>query len=219
MRSSYIAICILLNCEKALPAQEPFIAPAQGLCPAAEAQCGAECLFVALRLLGKEPHYQELLDQAGTDQNGTTVAGLVKAAERQGVFALPLQVSRAKLCEILKTTNQRVVAICHQKPDHFVVWYHNGNRAFSLIDPKYQYPNHLAQPADLENYSGAAILLASESIQAEIATGMETLLFQVVAAVGFASVFAAGLTIGAQLTRSRRLQKQDAGALELTKKT
>jgi hypothetical protein len=53
-----------------------------------------------------------------------------------------------------------LVAICHQYPEHFVLWFRNDQDYFSLIDPHYQYPNHTATPADLQAFSGAAIIIS-----------------------------------------------------------
>jgi ABC-type bacteriocin/lantibiotic exporter with double-glycine peptidase domain len=124
-----------------------------------------ECLYASLRVLGKEPDYQRLLADAATDERGTSVAGLIKAAQRQGCYAIGLRAGREELCDLLASADQSLIAICHQEPDHFVVWFHNRNGKFTLLDPSYQHPNNVANETDLEAYSGAVVLLANEPIR------------------------------------------------------
>jgi len=139
--------------------------PVSGLFPDWQSQCGTECLYTALRLFGKQPDYQRLLADAGTDDRGTSIAGLIKAAELQGCHALGVRADRKELCDLLRAADQPLIAICHQDPDHFVVWFRNRNGKFTLIDPKYQYPNNLAEPSELGKYSGAAVLIGDEQIR------------------------------------------------------
>jgi hypothetical protein len=139
--------------------------PVAGLFPDWESQCGAECLYAALRLLGKQPDYQRLLVDAGTDDRGTSIAGLIKAAQLQGCHALGVRADRKELCDLLRAADQPLIAICHQDPDHFVVWFRNRNGKFTLIDPKYQYPDNRAEPGELGRYSGAAVLIGDEPIR------------------------------------------------------
>ena len=136
--------------------------PAEGLYPSKHAQCGPLSLYGALKALGTDVDYRKLLEEAGTDPNGTTIKGLVAAAQKQGVHAKAVAVTPKGLCRILSSAKSPMIAICHlQKPDHFITWYLNKNGSYTKIDPLNKVVN-TATPTGLPRFSGAAILISKE---------------------------------------------------------
>ncbi len=183
------------------PQRGGFVAPVEGLVPSREAQCGAECLYAAVTLLGREVHYAQLLRETGTDRQGTTLAGLRHAAGTHGLHALAVRAGRSRLCDLLQSADQRLLAICHQEPEHFVLIYLNAQGYFTLVDPACQYPNHVAKREDLEKYSGAALLLSDQPIELDLSGGLFASIGPWQAVAGLAIVLAASLALGARLGR------------------
>lgn len=175
-------------------------APAEGLSPSKRAQCGPLSLYGALKVLDTQVDYRKLLQEAGTDLNGTTVKGLMDAAKKEGVYVKAVKVTPKGLCRLLSSAETPMVAVCHLKnPDHFVAWYLNKSGSYTKIDPLNKVVN-TATPASLPRFSGAAILISKEPIEDnKIASGSS--MPMIVRVLIVASFIVLGLFAGSMIGR------------------
>lgn len=90
--------------------------------------CGPSALRVALSRLGHEVPLAALIQASGASQEGTSMAGLVKAAREQGVTAFGLQVAKVDLSRV---TLPAVVLL----KDHYVTVTAVGPDQVTYFDP------------------------------------------------------------------------------------
>ena len=81
------------------PSAVPALPAAPALTPA-DADCGPRALLLVCRQLGVKTDLQTLRHLAGTTAQGTTMAGLQQAAQRLGLKAEGVQVSREALPDV-----------------------------------------------------------------------------------------------------------------------
>lgn len=175
-----------------------FVPPLPELYPSEPAQCGPRCLYMALKLLGREAAYLQLLLDAGTDQRGTSLEGIKRAAEARGVSALAIAATAKQLHRILAQSACPVVAICHlEEPGHFVLLYQNNGNRFSLVDPSGPSVNNDAHVDHLRHYSGAALLLSNDPLDLRLLWPREVMLRSFLAFVTPPMLIVGGLAAGA----------------------
>src|SRR4051812_24394892 len=119
MEETTVSILTLLVMTQLVCAAD-FAPPAECLYPPMEAQCGPKCLMAALAVLGRDVDYRTIVRDAGTDWNGTSILGLVRACEKQGIYSKCVRVKPSMLWDLFGSSEKKLVAICHQDPDHFV---------------------------------------------------------------------------------------------------
>jgi ATP-binding cassette subfamily B protein len=118
-----------------------------------EADCGAACLGMACRHFGREVSLPFIRDQANTGVDGTSLAGIARAAESVGLACRTIKASKSRLDEL------PLPAIVHWEGIHWVVlWDVHGDKV-KVADPALG--NRTLTRSELEEqWSGYAALLA-----------------------------------------------------------
>lgn len=93
------------------------------------ADCGAAALAMVCRAFGRKVSMTFIRRSAGTGQTGTTLRGLVKAAEDVGLEARALKASKERLAEL------PLPAILHWESNHWVVLYAVEGQRIRIADP------------------------------------------------------------------------------------
>lgn len=100
-----------------------------------EKDCGIACLAMIAQYYGANYRFQQIRDYAKTDIIGTSLFGMVNAAEKMGFCA---EAFRGNIAELI-TDYQKEDIICpfiaHFKSDHFVVVYRINKVHIYIIDP------------------------------------------------------------------------------------
>ena len=94
--------------------------------------CGPACLAMVSAFYGRRQSIAELREKAGTDRQGTNLAGLVRAATAIGFRPRAVRATPAAFGEL------RLPAIAHWSEggrNHFVVIYRHGRRHVTVGDP------------------------------------------------------------------------------------
>jgi ATP-binding cassette subfamily B protein len=91
--------------------------------------CGVACLVMIGRFWGKRLSVNQLRNIANVDRRGTTLRGLIAAAESVGFAARPVKGTVEGLAK------QHLPAIAHWEGDHYVVVYAVTRRAVIIADP------------------------------------------------------------------------------------
>jgi ATP-binding cassette subfamily B protein len=119
--------------------------------------CGAACLLSVARYYGLRLPISRIRQDAGTDQRGTSVLGMVEAATRLGFVARgvrgPVQsLSRVPLPAIAHVVADRTL-------QHFVVLHAANDREVRIMDPRDGRVHRLAIADFAEQWSGVLVLL------------------------------------------------------------
>ena len=97
-----------------------------------EADCGAACLGTIAKYYGRSLLLNHLREVVGTGQQGTTLLGLQRGAERLGFNARSVRTAP----EILDRMDEAPLpAIIHWKGNHWVVLYGKRNYQYVIADP------------------------------------------------------------------------------------
>ncbi len=121
--------------------------------------CGPKSLFQVCTQLGVATDLEELTRLAETDENGTTMAGLRKAAQQKGLQAVGLKISLSELARCPEP------AICLLWGDHFVVARSDGAEVIAVTDPSAKEGEQGLPLEDFKaSYSGFALLLSKRTI-------------------------------------------------------
>ena len=94
-----------------------------------EADCGAACLAMVLRYLGRRVPLDELREMTGTGRDGVTALALLRAARRFGLTAQGVQ------CDVTGLRQLRRGVILHWEFSHFVVLDGVRRRGVWIMDP------------------------------------------------------------------------------------
>ncbi len=94
-----------------------------------EADCGAACLAMALRQLGRRVPLDELRDATGTGRDGVTAVAILRAARSYGLIAQGVQADVAGLRQLPRGV------ILHWEFSHFVVLDRVRRRGIWIVDP------------------------------------------------------------------------------------
>jgi ATP-binding cassette subfamily B protein len=94
-----------------------------------EADCGAACLAMALRYLGRRVPLDELREATGTGRDGVTALAILHAARAYGLVASGVQADLASLRLLARGS------ILHWEFNHFVVLERVTRRGIRIIDP------------------------------------------------------------------------------------
>jgi len=121
-----------------------------------EAMCGPNCLLLVCHQLGVKANLNELAELSGQDDNGTTLAGLCRAAEKKGLRAAAMKIGVAELSQVQRP------AIAHLRGNHFVVVCGAQAGGLKIVDPP---DESRSMPVDkfAALYSGFALLIAEDS--------------------------------------------------------
>jgi HlyB family type I secretion system ABC transporter len=91
--------------------------------------CGVACLVMIGRYWGKQFGINQLRGVANVDRSGSTLRGLIAAAESVGFNTRPIKATLEGLAE------QKLPAIAHWEGKHYVVVYEVGRRRIEIADP------------------------------------------------------------------------------------
>ena len=93
------------------------------------ADCGAAALAMVCRAFGRPVSLTFIRRAAGTGQTGTTLRGLVRAAEDAGLDARALKASKDRIAEL------PLPAILHWESNHWIVLYAVEGQRVRIADP------------------------------------------------------------------------------------
>ena len=125
-----------------------------------EADCGAACLAMACRYFGREVSAPFIRDLANTGVDGTSLAGIARAAEGVGLACRTIKASKSRLDEL------PLPAIVHWEGIHWVVLWDVSGDKVKVADPALG--NRTLPRSELEQqWSGYAALLAPTPALAE----------------------------------------------------
>lgn len=137
-----------------LPPEPRLVAPSR---PPSNANCGPLALLKACERLGTSSTLEEVRRLAGTNEKGTTMKGLEKAAKALGLKAEGVQVSRQALAEVAAP------AIAWVNEDHYVAVIglsgSEKNGTATVYDPNTQSEEMMAQDKLMRSCSGYLLLL------------------------------------------------------------
>jgi ABC-type bacteriocin/lantibiotic exporter with double-glycine peptidase domain/CRP-like cAMP-binding protein len=125
-----------------------------------EADCGAACLAAVCRHFGRDVPLTVVRDAVGTALDGTSLRGLVVGAERLGLAARSIKVSRSRLDGLA------LPAICHWRGNHWLVLHDVTPRFVRVSDPATG-PRRMARTEWDEHFSGFCCLVAATPALAE----------------------------------------------------
>ena len=118
-----------------------------------EADCGAACLGMVCRHFGREVSLPFIRDLANTGIDGTSLAGIARAADSVGLACRTIKASKSRLDDM------PLPAIVHWEGIHWVVLWDVGKDKVKVADPALG--NRTLPRAELEEqWSGYAALLA-----------------------------------------------------------
>ncbi|MCW3100293.1 MAG: Bacteriocin-processing peptidase [Chthonomonadaceae bacterium] len=147
------AICLK---DAGLPTAVPTIASLPAHAPA-DADCGPRALLLVCQTLGVKTNVETLRKMAGTTAKGTTLAGLEQAAQKLGLQAEGVQVSREALPEVSPP------AIAWDRRQHFIVLQtltSSGDGGTATIhDPNRSGAETISQESLLQRCGGVLLLL------------------------------------------------------------
>ena len=141
------------------PTRKPEIAvdTSRSARPARTSDCGPASLLLLCRKFGVKATLAELREAGGTNEKGTTLQGMARAAEKTGWKSEGVQVSREALSEI------QTPAIAWTEGDHYLAVLEmqgRGERGTVLIqDPGKSEPETISQEKLLQRCGGYLLLL------------------------------------------------------------
>lgn len=94
-----------------------------------KSDCGVACLVMIGQYWGKDFSITQLRSIANVDRSGTSIKGLIIAAEYLGFTPRPVQADLTALAK------QKLPAIAHWKGNHYVVVYHITRDQVIIADP------------------------------------------------------------------------------------
>ncbi|MCW3054542.1 MAG: peptidase [Chthonomonadales bacterium] len=123
----------------------------------ADADCGPRALLLLCQQLGVKTNLETLRQSAGTTAEGTTMEGLQLAAQKLGLKAEGVQVSREAL------PNVSLPAIAWDRKRHFLAVMSaegTGDRGTACIhDPNHAQPETISQESLLQRSGGYLLLI------------------------------------------------------------
>lgn len=130
--------------------------------------CGAACICSVARYFGVDAPIARIRQLAGTDQEGTSLRGMIRAAEALGVAARGVRAAAHALPSV------PLPCIAHLRDKrgamHFVVVYRVTDRVIVVMDPADGAVHRLRQAAFAERWTGILLLLARERTAPPVAT-------------------------------------------------
>ncbi len=119
--------------------------------------CGAACLSSISAYYGHHRSVSLIRSEAGTDKNGTSLLGLVKAAEKIGFQSSAVKIEDKKLIK------EDLPAIAHLKIKevwfHFVVIYSLNEHTVTIMDPAKGKLERISMAEFKKNWTGILLLL------------------------------------------------------------
>jgi hypothetical protein len=138
----------------------PTVAPTVVSLPArapADADCGPRALLIVCQKLGVKTNLEVLRKSAGTTSQGTTLAGLQQAAQKLGLQAEGVQVSREALPDVSPP------AIAWDRREHFIILQTltgNGDSGTATIhDPNRSGAETISHESLLQRCGGILLLI------------------------------------------------------------
>ena len=123
--------------------------------------CGAACLGSIARHLGGRVSVARIRQLAGTDRQGTSMSGLIRAAEAIGLLARGVRAPIEALASI------PLPAIAHLEEDagttHFVVLYAVTSRMVQVMDPAHGRIHQIPLAEFAQRWSGVLLLVGRAS--------------------------------------------------------
>jgi len=166
------AIERLLADPKLAEAERAFLMRQQAICAAAEkgnrpspavigaqadrgaADCGPRALDLVLAQLGRERPLEELTQRGGTNRVGTTLAGLKRAAESEGLAADAVQMDLPALQQM------KSKAVAWVDGDHYVAVLAAGDDEILIHDPNHQHEERIPTEELLRRSGGIVLTLS-----------------------------------------------------------
>jgi HlyB family type I secretion system ABC transporter len=124
--------------------------------------CGVACLMMVALYWGKRLSIAQLRNVANTDRAGTSLRGLMTAADSIGLQSRPVQIDLKALAK------QPLPAIAHWEGNHYVVVYHISPQQVVIVDPAIGRRN-LTHQEFLLGWAGYTLLLQPTAIFEKVA--------------------------------------------------
>ncbi len=118
-----------------------------------EADCGAACLAMVARFYGRAVPLRLIRDLARTRTDGTTLAGITRAAQGMGLSARSVRVSKSRLDQM------PLPSVVHWEGNHWIVLYRVERGHVRVADPA-KGLRRLPRPEFLAKWSGFASTVA-----------------------------------------------------------
>ncbi|ULQ50642.1 peptidase domain-containing ABC transporter [Flavihumibacter fluvii] len=123
--------------------------------------CGAACLAAVLQYYGSMVPVSKIRQLSGTDQKGTNILGLMKAAD---AFGLQANGARGNTGNLLQIPTPAIVhVVLASGLQHFMVLVKAGKNKVKLMDPGDGYFHQMDIPAFSNIWSGAVIMLSPKA--------------------------------------------------------
>lgn len=119
--------------------------------------CGAACLVSVCRFYGLHVSISQVRPLAGTDQQGTSLLGLIEASRKLGFDSKGVKGDRESLFKIPKPAIAHVVL--NQKRHHYVIIYQTTRRYVKIMDPSTGKLTRVIWTEFLENWTGILLIL------------------------------------------------------------
>jgi ATP-binding cassette subfamily B protein len=119
--------------------------------------CGAACLVSVCRFYGLHVSISQVRPLAGTDQQGTSLLGLIEASRKLGFDSKGVKGDRESLLKIPKPAIAHVVL--NQKRHHYVIIYQTSRRYVKIMDPSTGKLTRVIWTEFLENWTGILLIL------------------------------------------------------------
>lgn len=95
--------------------------------------CGSRCVYAILKFYDFKKNHKWLVNELGTNENGTTVSAIVDALRKR---TLQVVVStKTSLRKITGHLRAGGVAIIHVDSDHFIVLHARSRKKWYIMDP------------------------------------------------------------------------------------
>jgi HlyB family type I secretion system ABC transporter len=124
--------------------------------------CGIACLMMVALYWGKRLSIAQLRNVANTDRAGTSLRGLMTAADSIGLQSRPVQIDLKALAK------QQLPAIAHWESNHYVVVYQISRHRVIIADPAIGRRN-LTHGEFLRGWAGYTLLLQTTAVFEKVA--------------------------------------------------
>ncbi|MES1249361.1 MAG: ABC transporter transmembrane domain-containing protein, partial [Chitinophaga rupis] len=121
--------------------------------------CGAACLASVAAYFGLEMPVARIRQYAHTDNKGTNVLGLIKAAEKLGFRARGV---RGPFEELFNTPQPAIAHIVRGQWHHYVVLYKTAPKYILIMDPADGEYRRMSHEEFKKEWSGVLVLLAPD---------------------------------------------------------
>ena len=119
--------------------------------------CGAACLVSICRFYGLSVSISHIRSLAGTDEQGTSVMGLLEASKKLGFESKGVKGDQKSLLKVPKPVIAHVAM--EDQRHHYIIIYQTGTKMLKIMDPADGKLSSMRWPDFLAKWTGIMILL------------------------------------------------------------